>query len=282
MSIFFSLQGRLAALVLGFTLLLPAVACGESKPNARDSISQFQYRAALSASQDAIDRAISDHRLTNASGEALSFADLQGKPLVLSLVYTSCYAVCPITVRHLAKVVEKAREALGPESFSAAVLGFDARYDSPQAMERFARKQGIDGAGWHLLSADENTVERLADELGFVFFASPSGFDHIVQATIIDAKGRIYRQVYGETFETPLLVDPLMELVLGRPKPGQSFIGDLIDKVRFFCTAYDPASDAYSFDYSLFVGMVIGGVIILLAVGFIIREYRYGRRGPTS
>jgi len=271
-----------AAVVLGLTLLLPGTAFAESKPNSRDSIGQFQYQAALSASQNAIGTVVSNHRLTNAAGEALSFRDLLGKPLVLSLVYTSCYAICPITVRHLAKVIEKARDALGTDSFSVAVLGFDTQFDSPQAMKQFAKKQGIDDTGWHLLSADENAVASLAKELGFEFYTSPNGFDHIVQATIIDAEGEIYRQVYGETFDTPLLIDPLMDLVLGRPKPEQSFVDDLFDKVRFFCTAYDPASDSYSFDYSLFIGMMIGGVIIVLAAAFIIREYRFGKRRSAS
>ena len=271
-----------AVFALSLALLLPGTAVGESKPNTRESIGQFQYKSALTASQDAIGRVVSDHRLTNAAAEGLSFHDLRGKPLVLSLIYTSCYAICPITVQHLSKVVEKARDTLGTDKFSVAVLGFDAQFDSPQAMKQFAKKQGIDAAGWHLLSADENAIASLTKELGFEFFTSPNGFDHIVQATIIDADGKIYRQVYGETFDTPLLVDPLMDLVLGRPKPDQSFVGDLFDKVRFFCTAYDPASDSYSFDYSLFVGMMIGGSIILLATGFIIREYRYGKRRANS
>ena len=77
-------------------------------------------------------------------GRALSFDDLRGKPLVLSLIYTSCYQICPMTTRHLAKVVDKAREALGEDSFNVAVLGFDAYNDSPQAMLHFAQKQGID------------------------------------------------------------------------------------------------------------------------------------------
>ncbi len=68
-----------------------------------------------------------------------------------------------------------------------------------------------------------------------------------------------------------------MDLVLGRPKPDQSLIGDIVDKVRFFCTTYDPASDAYRFDYSLFVGMVIGGVIIFLGIAFIGREIWQGK-----
>lgn len=271
-----------AVLALSLCLLLPGTAVGESRPNTRESIGQFQYKAALTASQDAIGRTVSDHRLTNADARGLSFHDLLGKPLVLSLIYTSCYAICPITVQHLSKVVEKARDTLGTEKFAVAVLGFDAQFDSPQAMKQFAKKQGISDAGWHLLSADDTTVAKLSEELGFEFFTSPNGFDHIVQATIIDAEGKIYRQVYGETFDTPLLVDPLLDLVLGRPKPDQSFVDDLFDKVRFFCTAYDPASDSYSFDYSLFVGMMIGGTIILFAAGFIIREYRYGKRRSIS
>ena len=116
------------------------------------------------------------------------------------------------------------------------------------------------------MSASPDTVNALSKELGFEFFASPNGFDHIVQATVIDAEGRIYRQVYGEVFDTPLLVEPLKDLVLGRPKPNQTLISELIDKVRFFCTTYDPARDAYHFDYSLFIGIAIGLFVILTGI----------------
>lgn len=268
--------------VLIFGLLCSNASIAESKPNPKNSVEKYQYKSALKASQEAIGGILSDHPLTNSAGEAVSVGDFLGKPLVLSLIYTSCYAICPITTQHLARVVEKARDTLGTDSFSVAVLGFDSSFDSPQAMQQFARKQGIDNAQWHLLSADENTINALTEQLGFEYFASPNGFDHIVQASIIDAEGRVYRQVYGETFETPLLISPLMDLVLGRAKPNQSFMDDLIDKVRFFCTAYDPASDAYSFDYSLFIGMIIGGMIIILIIAFILREYRYGRRYPQA
>ncbi len=254
----------------------------EAPDNSEDSIGTFRYKSALSKSQDAIGGVVSDLPLTNSAGVALSMADFRGKPLVLSLVYTSCYAICPTTIRHLDKVIDKARETLGEGSFSVAMLGFDTRFDTPQAMKQFARKQGVDDAQWHVLSTDQDTMDTLGQQLGFEFFASPNGFDHIVQASIIDSDGRVYRQVYGETFDTPLLIGPLMDLVLGRPKPDQSLIGDIVDKVRFFCTTYDPASDAYRFDYSLFVGMVIGGVIIFLGIAFIGREIWQGKRNPLS
>jgi len=243
-----------------------------------DPVREFQYKAALQQSQDAIGRVLGNHQLTDHNGHALSLADLHGKPLVLSLIYTSCYQICPMTTRHLARVVDKARAALGEDSFNVAVLGFDAYNDSPQAMIHFARKQGIDERGWRLLSASPDTITALSKELGFEYFSSPNGFDHITQATVIDAGGRIYRQVYGEVFETPLLVEPLKDLVLGQPRPDQTLLSELIDKVRFFCTTYDPARDAYHFDYSLFIGIFVGASIILSGIVLLVREIRHNRR----
>jgi len=263
-------------LVLGLQISLLHAA--DSIPEPRGSIQKFQYKKALEESQNAIGNRLSNFRLTDASGKGITLHELHGKPLVLSLVYTSCYQICPMTTRHLSTVVEKARKALGTDKFSVALLGFDSQFDSPQAMIHFARKQGIDNADWYLLSGDAETIASLTKELGFMFFTSPNGFDHVVQATVIDAEGVIYRQVYGEVFETPLLVEPLKELVLGRPQPNQTLLADLINKVRFFCTNYDPASDSYHFDYSLFIGMMIGAMIILFVLVFLVREYRRGKQ----
>ena len=247
-----------------------------------DPVKEFRYKEVLQKSQDAIGNVLSNHPLTDHNGQALSMDDLRGKPLVLSLVYTSCYQICPMTIRNLAKVVDKARDALGENSFNVAVLGFDVYNDSPQAMIHFARKQGIDNRGWRLLSISPDTINALSEELGFEFFSSPNGFDHITQATVIDAEGRVYRQVYGEVIDTPLLVEPLKQLVLGQPKPNQTLLSELINKVRFFCTTYDPARDAYHFDYSLFIGMAIGGSIILIGIILLVREIRQGRRSTST
>ncbi|MDH5394745.1 MAG: SCO family protein [Gammaproteobacteria bacterium] len=258
------------------------VNAADSVLSPKGSIQKFQYKKALQESQDAIGNKLSNFRLTDASGKGLTLHELRGKPLILSLVYTSCYQICPMTTRHLSSVIEKARKTLGSDKFSVAILGFDSQFDSPQAMKHFANKQGISDANYYLLSADSKTIAGLSKELGFLFFTSPKGFDHIVQATVIDADGVVYRQVYGEVFDTPLLVEPLKELILGRPQPNQTLISDLINKVRFFCTNYDPASDSYHFDYSLFIGMLIGAIIIVLIILFLIKEYRDGRHPDKS
>ncbi len=233
----------------------------------------FDYSKALATSQAAIGSAVGNHEFVTPNGERIFLADLHGKPLVISLVYTSCYQICPMTTRHLAGVIDKARAALGDTSFNVAVIGFDTRVDTPDAMAYFGRQQGVDDAGWYLLSGTPSAVDALARETGFLYYPSPSGFDHLIQATILDADGRVYRQVYGQVFDTPLLVDPLIELVLGRASPGQPLLDNLVDKIKLFCTTYDPATDGYYFDYSLFVGMAIGFVIIALTSNFVVRSW---------
>jgi protein SCO1/2 len=234
----------------------------------------FDYDQALAVSQAALGNQLGKHEFIDADGSIVTLAQLRGKPLVLSMIFTSCYQICPMTTRHLSKIVQKAREALGDDSFTVAIIGFDTAVDTPDAMRFFAAKQGISDKDWRLLSAGPQTIAALSKDLGFQFYSSSNGFDHLIQATVIDAQSRVYRQVYGQVFDTPLLVDPLIELVLGRSPPEQPLLANLFDKIKLFCTTYDPVRDGYYFDYSLFLGMLIGGTIILFTGTIVVRGWR--------
>jgi protein SCO1/2 len=242
----------------------------------------FDYDMALKTSQAAIDNQVGNYAFVDADGRALRLNDFRGKPLVLSMIYTSCYQICPMTTRYLSTVIEKARETLGKDAFSVALIGFDTGFDKPDTMQYFANKQGISDKGWNLLSVAQQDVDAIAKDIGFLYYPSSNGFDHLVQATIIDADGKVYRQVYGQVFDTPLLVDPLIELVLGRSPPEQSFLSGLSSKIKLFCTTYDPVRDGYYFDYSLFLGIFIGASIILYTATVMIRELRINRKQPKG
>lgn len=254
-------------------MLAAPVAGASSQSISTTAAPVFDYDQALAVSQSALGNQLGNHAFIDTDGNRLSLDQLRGKPLVVSMVFTSCYQICPMTTRHLAKMVQKARKALGEDSFNVAVIGFDSAVDTPDAMRFFAAKQGVSDNGWQLLSANEQTIVSLSEELGFQFYPSSNGFDHLIQATVIDAEGKVYRQVYGQVFDTPLLVDPLIELVLGRSPPEQPLLENLVDKIKLFCTTYDPVRDGYYFDYSLFLGMLIGGTIILFAGTIVFRGW---------
>jgi len=206
--------------------------------------------AALRTSQGAIGRTIGDHAFIDQHGRPLRLGDLRGRPLALSLVYTSCYDVCSSLTLYLRNAVRTARQTLGPQSFSVLTVGFDTANDTPDRMRVFASDRGLDDPEWRVVSADAATIRRLADEVGFTWVASPRGFDHVAQVTILDADGRVVRQVYGQDFAPPALVEPLEALVLGRSL-GRVSVRGLVERVKLYCSVYDPVSGEYRFDYTM-------------------------------
>jgi protein SCO1/2 len=145
-------------------------------------------------------------------------------------------------------------------------------------MASFAGAQNIRDPGWYFLSANAETMEQLTASLGFTYFPTPRGFDHINQVTVVDGELVIYRQVYGASFELPALVEPLKDLVFNRPQAGTPFVASLADRIKLFCTVYDPKTGRYKFDYSLFVGIAVGGLFLLIAGGWLMRETFKARR----
>lgn len=241
---------------------------------------RYDEAAALKMSQAAIGRTLdASYRFTARDGQSVTFGDLRGKPFVMNLVYTSCYHVCPTITQTVDRAVRAARGILGEDSFRVVTIGFDTAVDTPARMREFARERGIDAAGWYFLSADADTIHALTRDLGFTYFTSPKGFDHLAQTTIVDARGRIYRPIYGDSFAVPTLVEPLKDVVLGRKASTKNWDG-WINGIRLFCTVYDPTTGRYKFDYSIFVA-IVSGVASLGALGwFIVRAWRQNRGGP--
>lgn len=238
-----------------------------------ESIKRYSSEEALKISQDALRKRIGHYQLQSASGETVSTAQFQGKPLIISLVYTSCYHICPTTTQSLNRVVQKAKQVLGGSSFNVATIGFDSANDTPEAMKQFAEGYGSLSSNWYFLSADQGTVNALARDTGFIYTPSASGFDHLIQATIIDQHGSVYRQVYGMEPQTPHFVEPLKELIFGQPV-DDSFFSQLTSKVKLFCTIYDPKQDRYYFNYSIFIGLLVGLVMGGFFITLFIREWR--------
>lgn len=232
----------------------------------------FDRDQALAESQAAIGRTLGEAVFTDSHGQTRQLSDYRGKPLVVSLIFTSCAHICPATTQQLRRGVQVARQALGAEGFRVVTIGFDTRRDTPDMMADYARRQGVREPDWDFLSADEDTIERLSAELGFQFYPAGGGFDHLIQSTIVDGRGTVYRQVYGIDFRIPHFVEPLKELVFAL-EPSQSLLAELTNRIRLFCTVYDPASDSYRFDYSMFVGLAMGLAMGVLALVLLAREW---------
>ena len=234
---------------------------------------EYNEQAALEKSQAAIGQTVGHYVFLDGSGKRVSLESMRGKPLLLSLIYTSCYHICPTLTTDLARIVRIARDALGDDSFSVLTVGFDTQNDTPDRMRQFARERGIEINDWHFVSATPETMQQLAGDVGFSYFSTAKGFDHMIQATLIDADGKVYRQIYGMAPEPPALVEPLKEILYGKQVKA-SPIGGWINNIKLFCTVYDPTTGAYHFDYSPFISVGIGILALGSVAVFIVRAWR--------
>jgi len=257
-------------------VLLIAMLSQPAQGQIKDGV--YSEDEALEVSQAAIGRKLANLQFTDSSGKTVSLADYGDRPLLVSLIFTSCHHVCPTLTRHLKTVVDAAREALGHDSFRLVTIGFDTANDTPDKMRDFARKQGINDPEWAFLSASADTMAKLVENVGFIYFTTPRGFDHITQLTIVDRHGMIYSQVYGGAFELPWLVEPLKDLVFNRPQSAHNLFSGMVDRVKLFCTVYDPNTGRYRIDYSLFVQIAIGALVVLGTISYLLIEIRRSRR----
>lgn len=228
---------------------------------------------AMATSSSAIGRTVTDHVFTDERGRSVRLSDYRGKPLIVPMVYTGCYHTCPLIAHSLLQAVATARQVLPRDSFQVAVIGFEAGVDTPERMRAFARQQGLEQPGWVFLSGDQPAIDALARDVGFTYVRSPRGFDHIAQTTIVDPAGKVYWQVYGSEFRTTAVMEPLKQLVYGRPvrfsEPSSWW-----DRLRLLCTVYDPSQDRYRFSYAIFIGLFIGLASLAGTAWFFVRLWR--------
>jgi len=250
---------RLCGLALALALVAPAAALDE--------------REALRTSQAAIGRIPADHRFRDSEGNEVWLSQLRGAPLVVQFVYTGCFQICPTGTRALAAAVAEAERILGPGRFRVATVGFNLPFDSPQAMKQYARQAGIVSPHWLFLTPEAETLPRLLADFGFVYEATPGGFDHVLQATILDGEGRISRQLYGEAFPPPQFSGALLE-ILKREAPAPASLAAWVEQVKLLCTVYDPRTGRYRVDYAVVAEMAGGAVVIVAVLFFLLREAR--------
>jgi len=196
----------------------------------------------------------------------------------VSFIYTGCFQVCPLTTRSLQSAVEAGRGVFGTNQFNVISIGFNQPADSPQSLKSFARQYRIDVPNWEFLSPHASIVEPLTRAFGFSYLATPAGFDHILQATLLDADGRIYQQIYGDELTADSIGEPIRQLMTNAPVAQKVRLDELMDRVRILCTVYDPKTGKYEVRYGLLIE-VAGGVTFAVAMlWFFLSEWLAQRR----
>src|SRR4030066_809070 len=107
----------------------------------------FDEKEILRISQSAIGNQVGDYTFLDRSGRTVRLSDYRGKPLVISMIYTTCPLICATATRSLS-ALKLSQDALGADSFGVLTIGFDTENDTPEAMGDFARRMDINLPNW--------------------------------------------------------------------------------------------------------------------------------------
>lgn len=234
-------------------------------------------QAVLAASRAAVGNTPGDYPMRDRQDRLVRLSDFRGKPLLVNFVYTGCFQVCPNSTLVLRSAVNAMRDRFGSGQFRVVSIGFDQPTDTPAALRNYAAQRRIRDANWEFLSPRGEDVAALARDFGFSYVATPGGFDHTLQVSILDAGGRIRQQVVGDAFAAEALGEPLRQLIAGRMFKDSSGFADLLERVRILCSVYDADTGQYRVSYALYIEIAGGLTFIAAMFWFAIREWRYAR-----
>ena len=130
-------------------------------------------------------------------GRALELRSLTGRRIVLTMAYTGCHAICPITIDHM-KSMQRELDARG-EAAEFVVVGYDPEGDRPGDWHAFRVSHHLERSNWHFLSGSRDDTEQLARRLGFDFWKYDEHVMHGLRALVFDARGHLQLQLGSET-----------------------------------------------------------------------------------
>jgi protein SCO1/2 len=102
---------------------------------------------------------------------------------------------------------------------------------------------------------------------------------------MVDAEGKIFRQVYGEKFNASDLAEPLKAMIAGAAIPPEtSTLKEIMERVRILCSVYDPVTGRYRTNYSVY--FMIAGFLTFtgftIYLGFHVWTNRRRRVTPAA
>jgi protein SCO1/2 len=143
-------------------------------------------------------RTAPDFSLADTGGNTVRLSELRGRVVLVSFVFASCTAACPILTSRMALVQQRLRGVTPAPVFVSITV--DPARDTAEALARYAARFGADRRRWHFLREEP---ARLAPVLAqwdeWTRPRANGDLDHPARLHLVDGRGRV-REIYSLEF----------------------------------------------------------------------------------
>jgi protein SCO1 len=201
------------------------------------------------------------------------------KPVALVLVQYECKMLCTQMLNGTLHSLFDLKLDIGKD-FDIVTISIDPS-ESPELaadkkktyLDEFAEKskRQLDPAGWHFLVGSKESIDSVADAIGYryVYDATQDQYAHPSGIVVLTPEGKIARYFYGIQY-------PTTDLRLGLVEASDNKIGSPVDQFLLLCYDYHPETGTYGLVVVNLV-RILGIVTILALVGFIVLMLRRER-----
>lgn len=89
---------------------------------------------------------------------------IKGRKVVVNFIFTSCSAICPLTMARMAQLYEKLGDIAGSDVQFYSIT-VDPEHDDPAALKRYSQAFKLDPK-WRLLTGNPSDIQIIRDKLG--------------------------------------------------------------------------------------------------------------------
>jgi protein SCO1/2 len=184
------------------------------------------------------------------AGQAVRLGDYFGKrPVVISLVYYNCPKLCNLVLNGLVGGLRTLPFTVGKE-FDVVTVSFDPSEGAEDAVKKkqvvmhdYGRQADAAtvAAGWHFLTGDKNSIDALANSVGFkyAFDTATNQYAHASGVMLATPEGKLSHYFYGIEYAP-------RDLKFGLVQASEGKIGSVVDKLTLYCYHYDPTTGKYA------------------------------------
>lgn len=154
--------------------------------------------------------------LTSQDGQRIALADLRGKVVAVTFIFTFCSATCPV----LTPMMSLVQERLGPDfgtNVAFVSITIDPERDTPEVLKLYAQMHGADVPGWSFLTGKASVIQDLTRRYGvFTSKTADGDIEHSFLTSIIDRHGILRVQYIGVRFDPDEFRRDLLSLLRER------------------------------------------------------------------
>lgn len=120
-------------------------------------------------------------------GATLRLPALHAERIFVTMAYTACHRICPMTMATLMEI----QRGLDERGMSAEflVVSYDPANDDPLAWRQYRARHGLERGNWHFLSGTPADTERFARLLGFEFWRDGEHVMHDFRIVALNRDG---------------------------------------------------------------------------------------------